>query len=96
MTFKDFARRYQDSCRGLGAVGVKPLLKHLALLIIDTCHTVGKVHIPGLGIFMIRTRVARTIRNPVTKELMQIPESKTIAFRPDAKARRALARRSNK
>lgn len=42
----------------------------------------GRFAIPGVGVFTVRTRKARTIRNPVTKELMRLPETKTVHFRP--------------
>jgi len=40
-----------------------------------------KVVIPGFGVFSLRTRVARRVRNPVTKEMMQIPADRRIGFR---------------
>lgn len=38
------------------------------------------VVVPGLGTFSKATRKARTIRNPVTKELMQLSETTTVKF----------------
>ena len=45
----------------------------------------GRVVVPGLGVFRIATRKARRIRNPITKELMQIPETKSVRFRASKK-----------
>lgn len=42
----------------------------------------GRFHIPGVGTFHATTRKARTVRNPVTKELMTLPEMKSVRFRP--------------
>ena len=38
------------------------------------------VAVPGLGTFSKATRKARTIRNPVTKELMQLEATTTVKF----------------
>lgn len=48
-----------------------------------------KVRIPHFGTFSVRTRKRRTVRNPQTKELMQLPATKVLHFRP-AKAQRGL------
>lgn len=40
-----------------------------------------RVAIPGFGVFTKRTRKARRIRNPQTRELMELGESTTIGFR---------------
>jgi len=40
-----------------------------------------KVSIPGFGTFEVRTRGARTGRNPATGEAVEIAESKNAAFK---------------
>lgn len=40
-----------------------------------------KVVVPGFGTFYPSKRKARVIRNPATKELMEIPEMRAIGFR---------------
>ena len=42
----------------------------------------SKVRITGLGILQVRSRPARTGRNPATGEPIEIKASKKIAFRP--------------
>jgi DNA-binding protein HU-beta len=42
----------------------------------------GKVQIQGFGTFQAKTRKARMGINPQTKEPMEIPESKTVGFKP--------------
>ena len=42
----------------------------------------GKVQIQGFGTFQTKTRKARMGINPQTKQPMQIPESKTVGFKP--------------
>lgn len=41
----------------------------------------GRVAIPGFGVFTLRKRKARTIRNPQTNQLMELPATQTIGFR---------------
>lgn len=41
----------------------------------------GRFSYPGFGTWSLRKRKARTIRNPQTHELMQLPASFTIGFR---------------
>ena len=49
-----------------------------------------KIRIPGLGIFQVSARAARTGRNPATGEPIQIKASKKIAFRPAKELKEAI------
>ena len=50
----------------------------------------SKIRIPGLGIFQVSARAARTGRNPATGEPIQIKASKKIAFRPAKELKEAV------
>ena len=50
----------------------------------------SKIRIPGLGIFQVSSRAARTGRNPATGEPIQIKASKKIAFRPAKELKGAI------
>ena len=41
----------------------------------------GRVQLSGFGIFEVKERAARTGRNPHTKETIEIPASRTPAFK---------------
>lgn len=41
----------------------------------------NKVVIPGFGTFILRTRKARAIRHLKTKELIQLPEVRSVGFK---------------
>jgi DNA-binding protein HU-beta len=41
----------------------------------------GRFSYPGFGTFHVKTRKARPGRNPRTKEVIEIPESKTVTFK---------------
>ncbi|MFT4108496.1 MAG: HU family DNA-binding protein [Propionicimonas sp.] len=49
-----------------------------------------KVALAGFGTFEVRERGARTGRNPQTGEPMDIPASRTCAFRPASRLRAAV------
>ncbi len=44
----------------------------------------GRYSHPGFGIFTVKSRAARTGRNPRTGEKIDIPASKTVGFKPAA------------
>ena len=50
----------------------------------------SKIRIPGLGIFQVSSRAARTGRNPATGEPIQIKASKKITFRPAKEIKEAI------
>lgn len=51
-------------------------------VIIEALKRDGKVQLPGFGTFEIRTRAARTGRNPHTGEAIEIAAVKVPAFKP--------------
>jgi len=46
--------------------------------------------VPGFGTFTVRTRKAKTGRNPKTGESIKIKASKTVAFKPAPSVKAAL------
>jgi DNA-binding protein HU-beta len=49
-----------------------------------------KIRLTGLGILQVRSRPARTGRNPGTGEVIEIKASKKIAFRPAKELKEAV------
>ncbi|MEZ5962766.1 MAG: HU family DNA-binding protein [Planctomycetota bacterium] len=49
------------------------------------------VQLTGFGTFQVKSRAARTVRNPQTKEPMQVPASKTVGFKPGQALKDAVA-----
>ena len=45
---------------------------------------------PGFGTWSVRSRKARTIRNPQTNEMMKLKASKTVGFRPAKELKNSL------
>ncbi|BBK39380.1 DNA-binding protein [Allostella sp. ATCC 35155] len=58
------------------------VLEDLVELVAEHLKNGDKVRITGLGILQVRSRPARTGRNPATGEPIEIKASKKIAFRP--------------
>ena len=48
------------------------------------------VQILGFGTFSVKTRAARTGRNPATGESMEFPESKNVAFKAGSKLKETV------
>lgn len=50
----------------------------------------GRIGLPGLGVFLVKTVPERDARNPATGETIKMPASKTVKFRPAASLKQAL------
>ena len=52
----------------------------------------NRVQLAGFGIFEIKTRQARTGRNPKTNEAIEIPASTSVSFKPRKTLKDAVAK----
>ena len=52
--------------------------------------TQGKLNLPGLGVFSVQDRPARTGRNPQTGGSIEIAASKVVRFKPGKTRREAV------
>ena len=80
VTTKHLAASIADQ-QGLLQKQANLLLTNLVDLMVDHLKRGDRLRINGLGIFEVRSRAARTGRNPATGEVIQIKASKKIAFR---------------
>ena len=64
--------------------------------IIDGVVSDGKVILPGFGSFEVRTRTARTGRNPRTGEQIKIEASRVPAFKPGKDMKDAVNKKAKK
>lgn len=60
--------------------------------ILDEVREGRRVVVPGLGTFSRGTRKARVIRNPATKELMELPRTVTVKFTAAKRAKAKVSR----
>lgn len=44
----------------------------------------GSVTIAGFGTFKVKTRAARTARNPATGAMIEVPEKRVLSFKPSS------------
>ena len=72
----------KKQAHGLLADFVAVMTKHLA--------QGERIRMSGLGILEVKTRAARTGRNPVTGESIQIKASKKVGFRPAKELKEAI------
>ncbi len=66
---------------GVSKKEAKTVLEAFNAKIIEVLKSEKKVKLPGLGIFVVKERKARTGRNPKTGETIQIPAKKVVKFR---------------
>jgi nucleoid DNA-binding protein len=64
-----------------------------ALIAIALLEQEPKITIAGAGTFTIRHRRPRTIRNPATGVMMDLPASAVVKFRPTPDLRKAVEER---
>lgn len=67
--------------RSLPASQVKRVLVAAFVTIAEDVLHGGRVAIPSFGVFYQQRRAARRIRNPVTRELMTVPQTTGVGFR---------------
>lgn len=91
MTYKELVASLAESSR-LTKVQVDALLYHFVRVVPEACVRGRRLLVPGLGVFAVRTRKGRRIRNPVTKELQVLPAVKTLGFRAAKAAKARVAR----
>ncbi len=88
MTKKDLISSVQGGQSDLTKKKVGEVVDALFTQISGALQHEGRYSHPGFGTFTVKTRAARTGRNPRTGEAIQIPESRIVNFKPapDAKA----------
>ena len=69
---------------------VEALLNDLGASFTEHLKKGNKIRYSGVGVLEVRSRAARTGRNPATGAEIQIPASKKIAFRPAKELKEAV------
>ncbi len=67
---------------GIAKKDAEQLLNAALDTIATTLRDGGRVQLSGFGIFEVKTREARVGRNPRTKESIEIPATRSPAFKP--------------
>jgi len=79
MNQADLVKAVADKA-GLPQVGIESTLKALSAIVQEQLKSGGEVTLPGIGKLSVKTRAARSGRNPSTGESLAIPEKKVPHF----------------
>jgi len=67
---------------GIGKTEAEKTVDAVLSAITDTLKSGSEVRLTGFGTFVVASRAARDGRNPRTGEIIKIPGSKAVRFRP--------------
>ena len=81
MTKKGIVKEISDRT-GLTQVEAKRVLQATFDSIIDLLDEHKRIEIRNFGVFAVKTRAARTARNPRTGEQVPVPERRVVTFKP--------------
>lgn len=81
MTFDELVRELCWWEHGFKLARMRRILRRYHDAILEELREGREVKVPKWGTYARATRKARRIRNPVTKELQQLPEMATVRFR---------------
>jgi nucleoid DNA-binding protein len=80
VTHAQFVEKVARAMGGAPSLRVRRTLAAFTHVLLAEVGRYGRVVVPGLGTFSRGTRKARVIRNPATKELMELPRMVTVKF----------------
>ncbi len=89
LTLRNIAERLSEA-HELPKRQANEMLTQVVEMIARSLKKGEKIRLTGLGILQVRTRAARTGRNPQTGEPIKIKASKKIAFRPAKELKEAI------
>jgi nucleoid DNA-binding protein len=81
MTKKDIAIQIADET-GIKQIVVKKVIQRYLDRIIDILAKGETIELRNFGVFMVKSRKARTGRNPRTGETVPVPPKKVVTFKP--------------
>ncbi len=91
MTKKELIDAVKKNTYGLTKAQVEQVIGALAAAVHEELKCGGSVELPEVGRFKVKERAARTSRNPITGEAIQVPAKKVAAFSPAKSLRDAVA-----
>jgi len=81
MTKKDIAIKIADET-GIKQIVVKEVIQKYLDRVIEILATGETIELRNFGVFKVKSRKARTGRNPRTGETIPVPPKKTVTFKP--------------
>ncbi len=89
MNKSELAAQISARC-GLSKKDAETVLGAMCDVITQTLAQDGRVQLTGFGTFEVRSRAARTGRNPKTGEAVAIPATRSAAFKPGKALKEAV------
>jgi DNA-binding protein HU-beta len=89
ITLKHLAAELADG-HELSKKAAEAVLADMVVKMVEHLKNGDRIRIVGLGILQVRSRAARTGRNPATGEPIEIKASKKVAFRPAKELKEAV------
>ena len=81
MTKKEIVKTISDET-GLNQQQIKAIVQKTFNAIVTTLVDEGRIELRNFGVFQVRTRAARTARNPRTGRQVEVPEKFVVTFKP--------------
>lgn len=81
MTKKEIIRIIADET-GLSQLQTREVVERVLKVIVDTVIQEGRVELRNFGVFEVKTRKQRQIRNPNSGEMMEMPAKDVVVFKP--------------
>lgn len=81
MTKKEIVRIIAEET-GLSQLQTREVVERFFKAIVDTVLQEGRVELRNFGVFEVKTRKPRLIRNPNTGEKMEMPAKDVVVFKP--------------
>ncbi|MFQ5509358.1 MAG: HU family DNA-binding protein [Leptospirillia bacterium] len=81
MTKAELINAVASDGAGLSKKGVEQIVDSVFAAVAEAVSKEGRFAYPGFGTFTVKSRAARTGRNPQTGQTIKIPASKNVGFK---------------
>lgn len=81
MNYQDFIRSIAQTA-SMSQKEAEQLTAALTAVMVNEIKQDNAIVLPELGTLELKTKAARRMYSPNTKDYVEVPESKTVAFRP--------------
>ena len=81
MNYQDFIKSIAQNTK-LSLKDVDKLTTEMTSVIVDEIKQGNSIVLPDMGTLELKVKAARRMYSPNTKTYLEVPESKTIAFKP--------------
>jgi nucleoid DNA-binding protein len=90
MTKKEIVKIISDET-GMSQLQTREVVERVLKVIVDSVIQDGRVELRNFGVFEIKTRKQRLVRNPNSNEMMEIPAKDVVVFKPGKELEEKIA-----